>query len=69
MKKSGNLKRIAAMAAALFLAVMALCLLVLALCGAPAKYLMAALVCLVVIPVIAYAMMLAVRVFGGKGKE
>lgn len=69
MKKKGNLKRICAMAAALFLAAMALCLLILALCGAPARYLMAALVCLVVIPVIAYAMLLAVRVFGGKGEE
>lgn len=68
MKKSSRLKRIIAMAAVLFLAALVLCLLILALCGAPARYLMAVLVCLVVVPVIAYAMLLAARVFGG-GKE
>ncbi len=68
MKKSSRLKRIIAMAAVLFLAALVLCLLILALCGAPARYLMAVLVCLVVVPVIAYAMLLAARVFGD-GKE
>lgn len=68
MKKSSRLKRIIAIAAVLFLAALVLCLLILALCGAPARYLMAVLVCLVVVPVIAYAMLLAARVFGD-GKE
>ena len=45
---------------------MALLALVLAILGAPFEVLAALLFCLVLIPVIAYAMILAARVFGKK---
>lgn len=61
-----NFKRAAALIAAVLLIFMALLALVLAILGAPFEVLAALLFCLVLIPVIAYAMILAARVFGKK---
>ena len=64
-----SFKRAAALMAAVLLILMALLALVLAILGAPFEVLAALLFCLVLIPVIAYAMILAARVFGKKKQE
>lgn len=64
-----SFKRVAALMAAVLLILMALLALVLAILGAPFEVLAALLFCLVLIPVIAYAMILAARVFGKKKQE
>lgn len=64
-----SFKRVAALIAAVLLILMALLALVLAILGAPFEVLAALLFCLVLIPVIAYAMILAARVFGKKKQE
>ena len=57
-----KLKRIAALIAALLFILLSIVLLILAVTGAPANYLMAALLCLVLIPIFFYAMNLIGRV-------
>ena len=64
-----SFKRVAALIAADLLILMALLALVLAILGAPFEVLAALLFCLVLIPVIAYAMILAARVFGKRKQE
>ena len=64
-----SFKRAAALIAAVLLIFMALLALVLAILGPPFEVLAALLFCLVLIPVIAYAMILAARVFGKKKQE
>lgn len=64
-----SFKRVAALMAAVLLILMALLALVLAILGAPFEVLAALLFCLVLIPVIAYAMILAARVFGKRKQE
>ena len=51
-----KLKRIAALIAALLFILLSIVILILAVTGAPANYLMAALLCLVLIPIFFYAM-------------
>ncbi len=58
-----KLKRIAALIGALFFIILALALFVSAIVGAPFEVLAALLFCLVLIPIIAYAMVLEARVF------
>lgn len=58
-----KLKRIAALIGALFFIILALALFVSAIVGAPFEVLAALLFCLVLIPIITYAMVLAARVF------
>ena len=53
-----KLKRLAALIAALLFIALSIAILVLAVTGAPANYLMAALLCLVLVPVFFYAMSL-----------
>ena len=57
-----KLKRLAALIAALLFIALSIAILVLAVTGAPANYLMAALLCLVLVPVFFYAMNLISRV-------
>ena len=64
-----SFNRVAALMAAVLLILMALLALVLAILGAPFEVLAALLFCLVLIPVIAYAMILAARVFGKRKQE
>ena len=64
-----SFKRVAALMAAVLLILMALLALVLPILGAPFEVLAALLFCLVLIPVIAYAMILAARVFGKRKQE
>ena len=64
-----SFKRVAALIAAVLLIFMALLALVLAILGAPFEVLAALLFCPVLIPVIAYAMILAARVFGKRKQE
>ncbi|HJB06476.1 MAG TPA: hypothetical protein H9716_01265 [Candidatus Enterocloster faecavium] len=58
-----NLKRIAALLGALFFMILAVAAFVLAVAGVSFEVLAALLFCLVLIPIIAYAMLLAARVF------
>ena len=55
-------KRIAALIAALLFIALSIAILVLAVTGAPANYLIGALLCLVLVPVFFYAMNLISRV-------
>ena len=55
-------KRVAALIAALLFIALSVAILVLAVTGAPANYLMAALLCLVLVPVFFYAMNLIGKV-------
>lgn len=57
-----KLKRIAALIAALLFVALSVAILVMAVTGAPANYLMGALLCLVLVPVFFYAMSLISRV-------
>ena len=58
-----KLKRIAALIGALFFIILALALFVSAIVGAPFEVLAAPLFCLVLVPIIAYDMVLGGRVF------
>ena len=58
-----NLKRIAALLGALFFMILAVAAFVLDVAGVSFEVLAALLFCLVLIPIIAYAMLLAARVF------
>lgn len=64
-----KLKRIAALIAALLFILLSIVILILAITGAPANYLMAALLCLVLIPIFFYAMNLIGRVLTKDGKD
>lgn len=64
-----KLKRIAALIAALLFILLSIVILIMAVTGAPANYLMAALLCLVLIPIFFYAMNLIGRVLTKDGKD
>lgn len=64
-----NLKRIAALIGALFFIVLALAAFILSIAGVSFEVLAALLFCLVLIPIIAYAMLLAARVFRNDKKD
>ncbi len=64
-----KLKRIAALIAALLFILLSIVILILAVTGAPANYLMAALLCLVLIPIFFYAMNLISRVLTRDDKD
>ena len=64
-----KLKRIAALIAALLFILLSIVILILAVTGAPANYLMAALLCLVLIPIFFYAMNLISRVLTSDDKD
>lgn len=62
-------KRIAALIAAILFILLSITILVLAVTGAPVNYLMAALLCLVLVPVFFYAMNLIGRVLQRDDEE
>lgn len=64
-----KLKRIAALVAALLFILLSIVILIMAVTGAPANYLMAALLCLVLIPIFFYAMNLIGRVLTRDDKD
>lgn len=64
-----KLKRIAALIAALLFILLSIVILIMAVTGAPANYLMAALLCLVLIPIFFYAMNLIGRVLTRDDKD